>query len=279
MDDLFTAHPDVVEGMIDIYKDWISNYDIAGFRIDTMKHVNIEFWQPFAQALLEHAAAEGKDDFFFFGEVFSGNEDLLSYYMTQTDVPAVLDFKYQEHIRAYASQQQSAQILQNLFEDDDVFIDADSNATLLPLFTGNHDRGRFGYFLVADSGGAMSEDEMLARSTLAHAMMYFARGVPVIYYGDEQGFTGTGGDKDARQDMFPSQVAEYNDPAINNMIGTDATPADDNFDTTHPLYQAFAELRRSTRPTTACARARRSTATPPTARASTPSAAWTGRAS
>ena len=79
----------------------------------------------------------------------------------------------------------------------------------------------------------------LARTKLAHAMMFFARGVPVIYYGDEQGFTGDGGDKDARQDMFPSQVASYND---DDLIGTDATTADDNFDPTHPLYQALVRL-------------------------------------
>ena len=35
--------------------------------------------------------------------------------------------------------------------------------------------------------------------------MYFGRGMPVVYYGDEQGFTGDGGDKDARQDMVPAR--------------------------------------------------------------------------
>ncbi|MCB0034457.1 MAG: hypothetical protein KDE51_10580, partial [Anaerolineales bacterium] len=69
LDDLFTEHPDVVNGMIDIYKYWISNYDIDGFRVDTVKHVNLEFWQQFMPAILDHAAAEGKDDFFVFGEV------------------------------------------------------------------------------------------------------------------------------------------------------------------------------------------------------------------
>ena len=42
--------------------------------------------------------------------------------------------------------------------------------------------------------------------------MYFSRGNPVVYYGDEQGFTGSGGDQDARQDMFPSQVAAVQQP-------------------------------------------------------------------
>ena len=56
-----------------------------------------------------------------------------------------------------------------------------------------------------------SDDELLARDQLAHSLMYLSRGQPVVYYGDEQGFIGDGGDQDARQDMFPSQVASYND--------------------------------------------------------------------
>ncbi len=39
--------------------------------------------------------------------------------------------------------------------------------------------------------------------------------------------------------MFPSQVAVYND---NDLIGTDATTAQANFDTAHPLYRLIAEL-------------------------------------
>ena len=38
LDDLFTEHPRVVDGMIDIYKTWIGDLGIDGFRIDTMKH-------------------------------------------------------------------------------------------------------------------------------------------------------------------------------------------------------------------------------------------------
>ncbi len=238
LDDLFTEQPAVVEGMINIHKYWISNFDIDGFRIDTVKHVNAEFWQQFTPAILQHAQAVGKPDFFIFGEVFSGNEQFLSYYTTALDMPAVLDFKFQENVRSYVSTGGSAQNLQALFANDDYFIDENSNAYSLPTFVGNHDRGRFGYFLNADNGGSLSDADMLARVKLANAMMYFARGVPVTYYGDEQGFTGDGDDKNARQDMFPSQVASYND---DNLIGTNKTTADDNFDPAHPLYQAFAD--------------------------------------
>ena len=237
LDDLFTEQPAVVQGLIDIHKDWITNFDIDGFRVDTVKHVNAEFWQQFAPAILDHAKAAGKPDFFIFGEVFSGNVNLLSYYTTGAFMPAVLDFQFQESVRSYISNGGASDGLKNLFENDDYYTDADSNAYALPTFIGNHDRGRFGWFLKTDQPTA-SDAELLARSKLAHALMYFARGMPVVYYGDEQGFTGDGGDKDARQDMMPSQVASYND---DDLIGTTATTADANFDQTHPLYLAFQD--------------------------------------
>ena len=237
LDDLFTEQPVVVQGLIDIHKSWITNFDIDGFRVDTVKHVNAEFWQQFAPAILDHAKAAGKPDFFIFGEVFSGNVNLLSYYTTGAFMPAVLDFQFQESVRSYLSNGGASDGLKSLFENDDYYTDADSNAYALPTFIGNHDRGRFGWFLKSDQPTA-SDAELLARSKLAHALMYFARGMPVVYYGDEQGFTGDGGDKDARQDMMPSQVASYND---DDLIGTDATTADANFDQTHPLYLAFQD--------------------------------------
>ena len=92
---------------------------------------------------------------------------------------------------------------------------------------------------VRQANAGASDDEVFDRDRLAHELMYFSRGNPVIYYGDEQGFVGDGGDQDARQDMFPSDVASYND---DDLIATDATTAESNFDTTHPLYEAIGRL-------------------------------------
>src|SRR3546814_17624014 len=80
---------------------------------------------------------------------------------------------------------------------------------------------------------------MLRRVELAHAMLLGLRGVPVLYSGDEQGFTGDGGDQDAREDMFASQVAIYND---NDLIGTDATTAERNFEPNTPPYRALQRI-------------------------------------
>jgi len=71
--------------------------------------------------------------------------------------------------------------------------------------------------------------------------MFTMRGVPVVYAGDEQGFVGDGDDQNAREDMFASQVASYND---NRLLGTDSTTAQSNFNTGHPLFKAIAELSR-----------------------------------
>jgi glycosidase len=71
--------------------------------------------------------------------------------------------------------------------------------------------------------------------------MLTARGVPTIYYGDEQGFTGDGDYADSREDMFESQVASYND---NRLVGSTAKGPRSAFDAGGVLYRRIAELAR-----------------------------------
>jgi len=249
LDDLFTERPEVVDGMTDIYQSWIGDFGIDGFRIDTMKHVNDEFWQEFGPGILDYADRHGKPDFFMFGEVALDGSDaaaksFTSHYTTHDGMQAILDFPFQDAARGFASRSLPTQRLSDFFANDDWYTDADSNAYSLPTFLGNHDMGRFGYFVTADnrtSDGTPTADaaELLKRDRLGHELMYLSRGNPVVYYGDEQGFTGTGGDQLARQTMFASLVPEYQD---DTQIGTDRTGADDNFVTDHPLYRAIGDL-------------------------------------
>ncbi|OFI39327.1 alpha-amylase [Arthrobacter sp. SW1] len=247
LDDLFTEHPRVVNGMVDIYKGWIRDFGIDGFRIDTMKHVNDEFWQQFGPQVLSYAKQQGKDEFFMFGEVFDTSKTFTSKYTTRNRMQAVLDFGFQGAARSFASQSGKATGLKDFFGGDDWYTDADSNVYQLPTFLGNHDMGRIGTFISQDNAGA-ADAELLKRDNLAHELMYFSRGNPVVYYGDEQGFTGAGGDQDSRQPMFASQVSEYLD---DDLLGTDATHATDNFNTAHPLYRKIAELAALTKEHTA----------------------------
>jgi glycosidase len=238
LDDLFTEHPQVVRGMIDIYETWIREFGVDGFRIDTMKHVNDEFWQQFGPEVLAYARAHGKPELFMFGEVFDTTKSFTSHFTTTDRMQAVLDFPFQAAAQGFAADNKPAALLRDFFKGDDWYTDADSNAYQLPTFLGNHDMGRIGRFVSVANSGA-SDDELLARDRLAHELMYFSRGNPVVYYGDEQGFTGGGGDQLARQTMFASQVPDYLD---DDLIGTTRTHAVDNFEAEHPLYQSIARL-------------------------------------
>jgi pullulanase-type alpha-1,6-glucosidase len=237
LDDLMTENPKVVEGMEKIFTSWIDTLGIDGYRVDTVKHVNMEFWQALAPHVKAYAAKRGKKDFFVFGEVFSSDPTLTSSYTTTGRMQASLDFPFQSGAVNFLSGKGSGGLGDVLLADDQ-YTDADSNASSLPTFLGNHDMGRVGWMLRQNRPG-IGEDELLNRLRLGNALMYLWRGNPVVYYGDEQGFAGGGGDKLARQDMFASKTPEY---AAEELIGSDRTGAQDNFRTDSPLYRQLADL-------------------------------------
>ncbi|WP_406292553.1 pullulanase-type alpha-1,6-glucosidase [Streptomyces sp. NBC_00624] len=243
LDDLWTERPEVVSGMEKIYEKWVRDFDIDGFRIDTVKHVDLDFWTQWATALDTYAARHGRDDFFMFGEVYSADTALTSPYVTRGRLDATLDFPFQEAARQYASQGAPATKLAAVFDDDYRYTTDKANAYEQVTFLGNHDMGRIGAFLKQDNPKA-DDAELVDRARLADEVMFLSRGNPVVYYGDEQGFTGAGGDKDARQTMFASKTADYLD---DDQLGTDRTHASDAYDTGHPLYRNIAALSELTR--------------------------------
>jgi glycosidase len=238
LDDLMTENPRVVQGMIEIYGGWIDRYGVDGFRIDTARHVNPEFWQAFVPAMLQRAAAQGIPHFHIFGEVSTSDIDvaLLARYTRVAKLPAVLDFAFANAVRATVAGNAGTDKLARLFADDALYEGGEQTALQLPTYVSNHDSGRFGFHVRAARPQA-SDDEVLKRVLLAHGMLLTLRGVPVVYYGDEQGFTGAGGDQDARQDMMKSQTASY---SADRRIGVGASPK--NFDLGHPIARAIAKL-------------------------------------
>lgn len=247
LDDLATEHPRVVSGMIEIFGSWIDRFGIDGFRIDTAKHVNPELWRAFVPAMQSRARTRGIPNFHIFGEVATQDVDpaLLAQWTHTAQLPSVLDMAFASAVVQATSGKIGTNVLARLFEDDVLYRGGARAALQLPTFLGNHDFGRNAMFVKQFNPG-ISQDELLNRVMLGHAMMLTLRGVPTIYSGDEQGFVSDGNDQLAREDMFASKVALYND---NDLIGTDATTAQENFDTRHPLYRLIAELsavRRST---------------------------------
>jgi glycosidase len=237
LDDLFTEQLRVVRGMTDIYTDWIKNFDIAGFRLDTVKHVNKEFWQSFIPAIQEAAQNSGRKDFFIFGEVYNSDPAVLSEFVHSASMPSVLDFGFQQAVRGFVTGTDAPAKLAEFFAKDSYYTTQSANAYGLVTFLGNHDIGRIGHFLDNDVSTASGE-ELLARDILAHAVLLFTRGIPAIYYGDEQGFTGKGGDAAAREDMFGSKVPDFvQEKRIGG--GDGASPA---FNEDHPLFRAVRTM-------------------------------------
>jgi glycosidase len=206
LDDLATEKPVVYKGWADVYGKWISQYGISGFRVDTARHVDDKFfknWSPLIQAT---AKKSNINDFTIFGEVFDYSTFNLMTYVRQNKIQTILDFPFQAKATEYASGYSNAAALTALFENDDYYTSAQSSASNLVTFLGNHDVGRVGYTIA--NKRVQPASQLLPRTNLANALMYFSRGIPVVYYGDEVGMTGTNSGKDqfARQDMFATDI-------------------------------------------------------------------------
>ncbi len=240
LDDVMTENPRVVLGMIDIFGSWIDRFKVDGFRIDTARHVNPEFWAQFVPAMLTRARANGIPNFHIFGEV-SDHEirpAVLAQHTIVDKLPAVLDFAFRQAVVETVAGTRGTDAFEALLDGDVLYAKGGDTAAILPTFTGNHDDGRFATF-VRKAFPQATDDEVLKRVLLSNAMLLTLRGVPTIYSGDEQGFVGDGNDQDAREDMFASKVAVYND---NRLLGTTKTTATESFGETNPLFREIADL-------------------------------------
>ena len=240
LDDLNTEHPRVVAGLIEVFGSWIDRFGVDGFRIDTAKHVNPEFWQAFVPAMQARAKARGIPNFHIFGEVYQDAMEpgTLAVHTRVDKYPSVLDFAFRAAALQTLAGEQGTERWERLFFGDPLYEGGAAKARTLPTFVSNHDAGRFSMF-VRRAFPKAGDSEILARVSLAHAMLLTLRGVPTIYSGDEQGFVSDDGDQAARENMFPSQVASYND---NKLLGTTATTARSSFDPAHPLYRLVTTL-------------------------------------
>lgn len=220
LDDVKTENEAVVDGFADVYSTWLVDHAVDGFRIDTAKHVDDAFFSRWIPALMDKVAGKAAAKGVavaqpqIFGEVYDAQPAYLSSFMRQRGLPSVLDFGLQPMVVSFAGGSRNALSVDMTVAYDDTYNAGNGsdgfvrNAYGLPVFGGNHDMGRTA-FLVQSEGGGSSPAHLLARTKLAYSILYTLRGAPVVYYGDEVGMIGTGGDKSAREDMFPTRVAAF----------------------------------------------------------------------
>ncbi len=218
--DLDTTRCEVKQAMVDSYARWVELTDVDGFRIDTIKHVDREFWRFFAQKVRQRLAAKGKTNFFMFGEAFDGRPELVGAY-TKSELPSqdqlarenecvsdgrqitgdqldgVFHFpQYFQAIRDVFRDGQSTDRIEKLWSERTQHYGLEPNELgtgLAPVrtlvnFIDNHDVPRF--LFQGDKAG------------LGIALLFIMteEGLPCVYYGTEQEYRG-GNDPANREDM------------------------------------------------------------------------------
>ncbi len=241
LDDLATEKPVVYNGWADVYSQWIKDYGLSGFRVDTARHVDDDFFKHWSPQINAAAKSVGIDNFTTFGEVWDVNPINLMNYVRRNKIQTVLDFPFQRTAVEFASGYSDASVVENLFAYDDLYTSATSDASNLVTFLGNHDMGRVAKII--ESKRINKADELLPRTLLGHALMYFSRGIPSVYYGDEVGMIGTGAGSDqlARQDMFATKVGIWKTEA---RVGSKPIGTGDSFAITdsHPIAKYLKVL-------------------------------------
>ncbi len=199
LDDLRTETDYVRTNLVEIYKYWIQVADFDGFRLDTVKHVDIGAWQYFNPAIRAYANSIGKTNFFQFGEVFDGDDNKAGYY-TGTKAggafanDSVLDYPLYFRVNSvFAEASGNTKQIEDRYNAIASKYDPYSQYRLV-TFLDNHDQARF-------MNKAGNDTNRLA---LALAWFYTSRGIPCLYYGTEQNFNGSG-DPNNREDMFDGQ--------------------------------------------------------------------------
>jgi len=213
--DVATENPEVRATMIDSYARWVELADFDGFRIDTVKHVEHEFWQEFTQGVRKRLAAEGKDNFLMFGEAFDGNDGLLGSYTVPGELDSV--FYFSQHFQVFddifknahdPSRQRGTKQIEDLWaaREKNYSQAPQENGIGVPPtkalvnFLDNHDVSRF----LFDGKG----DKDALRNALS--LLMTEQGIPCMYYGTEQDFAG-GNDPANREVLWPTGYATTGD--------------------------------------------------------------------
>lgn len=201
--DLNTLNPAVQRALIDAFVRWVELADLDGFRIDTLKHVEHEFWRVFAPEVRRRLAAGGKANFFMFGEAFDGRNEVVGPYTQPGEVDSA--FFFPQYFQVFRDVFQSGGATSQVSALFDVRDNGGLYGTqpqpggigvapnrALVNFIDNHDVARFLY----------GRDDLAALEN-ALLFLFTEDGIPCVYYGTEQGFRG-GNDPANREDLWQS---------------------------------------------------------------------------
>ncbi|QEN03973.1 hypothetical protein EW093_04410 [Thiospirochaeta perfilievii] len=216
LDDIRTTNPVVRNLLKGYYSYWIDKVDIDGYRVDTVKYVEQDFFEDFANnGVKEYAKSLGKEDFILFGESWDQDEDLNASYTLgkngEKRLDSVIYFNLNFAIRNVFGNGNPTDELSKVL--DNRFSAGYQDASKLITFVDNHDMERL----------ITSTTENMVKS--AYAFIMTIPGIPQLYYGTEQNFS------ERRRAMFKGG---YKSKGVANDM--------DYFDTSSPWYRYIKAL-------------------------------------
>lgn len=176
--DFATENADVRAKLVEWQTSWMKNYGVDYFRVDTVKHVDSTTW-----AALKNSTTEVKPSFKMIGEYFGAGYASNGSTLGTGQMDADLDFDFNDQATSFVSGKISSV---------EKFLSARNsalnNAYMTGQFLSSHDENGFKASLMKGKG--YTEDAATAAALVAATLQLTAKGIPVIYYGEEVGLSG-----------------------------------------------------------------------------------------
>ncbi|MEK7388160.1 MAG: alpha-amylase family glycosyl hydrolase [Elusimicrobiota bacterium] len=223
-----TSNKDTQEILLHIAKWWIQETDIDGFRLDAVRHLAEGFAPLFSKTIKEYASSIGKKNFFLLGENSTGRDSDLTPHMTKDGLDSV--YAYPAYRREnYALHGKAApRVLEESLNQ--------TRQVLGPLgdrllrFIDNHDVYRF-----------LRLGEPEGQLKVALAYLLFSVGIPMTYYGTEQGFRQDTNRFDPENPTHPADPQNREDQFGDGSYKSESSRGD-KFDRSNPIFQFFKQI-------------------------------------
>ena len=176
--DFATEKADVRAKLVEWQTSWMKDYGVDYFRVDTVKHVDSTTW-----AALKNSTTEVNPSFKMIGEYFGAGYASNGSSLGTGQMDADLDFDFNDQATSFVSGNISSV---------EKFLSARNSALNNTYMTGqflsSHDEDGFKAALMKGKG--YTEDQATSAALVAATLQLTAKGIPVIYYGEEVGLSG-----------------------------------------------------------------------------------------
>lgn len=175
--DFRTEDPAVSAQLVEWQTQWVKDFGIDYFRVDTVKHVENDTW-----AELKNALTKTDPNFKMIGEYAGGGYASNGNTLGTGEMDSDLDFDFNDQAANFVKGNISS--VENFLASRNSAL---NNTYMTGQFLGSHDEDGFKQKLL---DGGMKEDAATAASMVAASLQITAKGQPAVYYGEEIGLTG-----------------------------------------------------------------------------------------